>query len=54
MHHEDNGGGNLLIHRRLSTDLFVASLADLAMRHQVPDGKVWLPVKTEPKFGHGE
>jgi hypothetical protein len=32
----------------------VARLPDLAICHLVPDGEAWLPVKTEPDFGHGQ
>jgi hypothetical protein len=32
---------------------FVARLPDLVIRHLVPDGEAWLPVKIEPYFGHG-
>jgi hypothetical protein len=31
----------------------VASLPDFAIRHLVPAGEEWLPVKTEPDFGLG-
>jgi hypothetical protein len=33
--------------------MFVASFADLVIRQFVPDGEAWLPMNTEPDFGHG-
>jgi hypothetical protein len=33
---------------------FVASFVDLLIPHLGPDGEVWLLVKTEPDFGHGD
>jgi hypothetical protein len=32
---------------------FVARLLDFAICHLIPGGEEWLPVKTEPDFGHG-